>query len=103
MTTSYRSRGDSESWRVNPHALALSRQDPVSRVRLAVGRRTIVGAVVMGDQSWSRPLQELIAAQADISPIRDALLAEGSAHLETLAEFYRSCHSEKRTNGTAGI
>jgi NADPH-dependent 2,4-dienoyl-CoA reductase/sulfur reductase-like enzyme len=96
-------RGESESWRINPDALVLSRQDAVGRVRLAVGRRTIVGAVVMGDQSWSRPLQELIAARADISAIRDDLPAEGSANLELLAEFYKTCHSENKTDALAGV
>ena len=82
-------RGDSEAWRLLPDAFVLADKDDVNRVRLFIGERKIVGALVMGDQTWSRPLQRLIAAEADISPIRSALLGEGSGGLEHLANFYR--------------
>jgi NAD(P)H-nitrite reductase large subunit len=52
-----------------------------------LGERTIIGALVMGDQTLSRPLQRLIAAEADISPIRDALLADSHTVLERIANF----------------
>jgi hypothetical protein len=42
----------------------------------------------MGDQSLSRPLQRLIAENADISPIRDALLTEGAAVGPQIATFF---------------
>ena len=83
------SRGDSESWRLLPEASVLADRDDVNRVRLFVGERKIVGALVMGDQSWSRPLQRLIAAEADITPIRSALLRDASTGLEHLANFYQ--------------
>jgi NAD(P)H-nitrite reductase large subunit len=82
-------RGDSESWRRLPQAAVATEQDGVNRVRVVVGERRIVGAVVMGDQTWSHPLQRLIVAQADIAPIRPALLAEGHAALTHLADFYQ--------------
>jgi len=82
-------RGDSESWRLLPDAWVLSDRDDVNRIRLFVGERTILGALVMGEQSWSRPLQQLIAAEADITPIRPTLLGEGAAALTQLANFFR--------------
>jgi NAD(P)H-nitrite reductase large subunit len=82
-------RGDSEAWRRLPQAWVATEQDDVNRVRIQVGDRRIVGALVMGDQTWSRPLQRLIVAQADITPIRDALLKDGGAALGRLAAFYQ--------------
>jgi NAD(P)H-nitrite reductase large subunit len=81
-------RGESEAWRIVPKTWILSATDDVNRVRLVVGDNTIAGALVMGDQSWSRPLQQLILAKADITPIRSALLAGGAAALAQLAQFY---------------
>jgi NAD(P)H-nitrite reductase large subunit len=82
-------RGDSEAWRLAPKAWVTTEQDDVNRVRLLVGERRIVGALVMGDQGWSRPLQRLILTQTDISPIRSALMSNGATALETLAAFYQ--------------
>jgi nitrite reductase (NADH) large subunit len=81
-------RGDSESWRRLPRAWILTDQDDVDRIRLVVGERTIAGALVMGDQTWSRPLQRLITEQVDISSIRSVLTTRGSAALRRLADFY---------------
>jgi NAD(P)H-nitrite reductase large subunit len=82
-------RGDSEAWRLQPQAWVISEQDDVNRVRVLVGGRTIVGALVMGDQTWSRPLQRLIAARADVSALRPALTGAGNVALAKLAEFYQ--------------
>lgn len=80
-------RGESEAWRVPPKSWVLSERDDVNRVRLLIGERTIAGALVMGDQTWSRPLQKLVVGKADIAPVRDALRGENAmAHL---AGFYR--------------
>jgi NADPH-dependent 2,4-dienoyl-CoA reductase/sulfur reductase-like enzyme len=83
-------RGDSEAWRLLPQAWVLSQRDDVNRVRLLVGERTIVGALVMGDQSWSRPLHHLVSAQIDITSIRPLLVRGGPEALEQLAHFYQS-------------
>jgi nitrite reductase (NADH) large subunit len=82
-------RGDSESWRLTSKSWLLSDQDDVNRVRLFVGERNIVGALVMGDQTWSRPLQKLITRKADITPIRQQLLGDAPTALEHLANFYQ--------------
>jgi NADPH-dependent 2,4-dienoyl-CoA reductase/sulfur reductase-like enzyme len=85
-------RGDSESWRVSPSASVFGDADDVNRIRLFIGERTIVGALVMGEQSWSRPLQRLIADKADITPIRPALVS-GNGGLSELANFYEDWES----------
>ncbi len=81
-------RGESEAWRQPPRARVLSAHEDVNRVRLLIGERTLVGALVMGEQTWSRPLQRLIMAQADITPIRAALLDDATPALTHLAQFY---------------
>jgi NAD(P)H-nitrite reductase large subunit len=80
-------RGDSEAWRLLPEAWVLSQRDDVNRVRLLVGERTIVGALVMGDQTWSRPLHRLVSEQIDISEIRPALVRGGPDAMHLLAQF----------------
>lgn len=82
-------RGESESWRVLPHGWVVQGHDDVNRVRLVVGERTILGALVMGDQTWARPLQELIVAEADVTPIRPALIAGGAEAINQLGNFFR--------------
>lgn len=82
-------RGDSETWRLRLRTFAVGERDDVDRVRLMVGPTRIAGAVVMGDQTWSVPLQRLIAEEADIRPIRPALEAGGAAALGQLATFYQ--------------
>ncbi|MBL8792358.1 MAG: FAD-dependent oxidoreductase, partial [Planctomycetia bacterium] len=82
-------RGESETWRLLPSNWVLSEREDVNRVRLVLGDNRIIGALVMGDQSWSRPLQHLVTGQADITPIRAALHGDGPAALQHLAGFYR--------------
>ncbi len=60
-------RGGSETWRRLGDAPVVESQLDDARVRLALGKRVIAGAVVMGDQALSFPLQRLIAAAADVS------------------------------------
>jgi NAD(P)H-nitrite reductase large subunit len=82
-------RGESESWRAPTKSSIFSQRDQTNRIRLKFGERTIVGALVMGDQTWSRPLERLISEQADIMAVRPALLEGGAAALGQLAEFCR--------------
>ena len=79
-------RGDSETWRLLDDALVVEDATEVNRLRLLVGRTALVGAVVMGDQRPSRPLQRLIGEQADITPIRERLLAPHAPLAAILAE-----------------
>ena len=82
-------RGDSEAWRVTPDAWVVAETEDVNRIRLLIGERTIVGAVVMGDQTASRPLHRLIEAQADITPVRATLAANGASALPLIMNLYR--------------
>jgi NAD(P)H-nitrite reductase large subunit len=79
-------RGDSETWRLPDDALAVEDATEVNRLRLLVGPKTLVGAVVMGDQRPSRPLQRLIGEGADITPIRERLLAPHAPLAAILSE-----------------
>ena len=89
-------RGESESWRLGARAAVVCRRDDVNRVRILVDERHIVGALVMGDQTWSKPLQQLIVAQVDISPIRAALMSEGERGLDYLIAFYQRWKNQRR-------
>ncbi len=95
------SRGDSEAWRQPSAAWELSDQHDVNRLRLLVGERAIVGAIVIGDQAWSRPLHQLISAQADIRPIRAQLMAEPATALTHLSDFYQ--HWEQTRGASTNV
>jgi nitrite reductase (NADH) large subunit len=81
-------RGDSETWRQLPDALVAQYAFDVNRLRVLVGEHSLLGAIVMGDQTLSLPLYHLVTRQADITPIRDPLL-EPSARLgDLIASFW---------------
>jgi NAD(P)H-nitrite reductase large subunit len=83
-------RGDSETWRHLPEAIIAQSGFEVNRLRLLVGEQTLLGAVVMGDQKLSFPLEKIISAGMDISPIRERLLAPQAKIGEVIAEFWLS-------------
>jgi NAD(P)H-nitrite reductase large subunit len=58
-------------------------------IRLALSQRTIAGAVVMGDQEVSFPLQEMIGRRADISDIWGSLLEPAAQVAEIVRRFWR--------------
>ncbi|GAB4504866.1 MAG: FAD-dependent oxidoreductase [Anaerolineales bacterium] len=80
-------RGDSETWRELPHAIIAQSGFEVNRLRLMVGQEHLLGAIVMGDQTLSIPLQNIITRQLNITPIRASLLAPGAPLAEILTEF----------------
>ena len=43
----------------------------------------------MGDQTLSLPLQKIIAGHADISPIREKLLARDAKIADVVADFWK--------------
>ena len=83
-------RGESETWQKNPEAIVSQNNFDVNRVRIMVGDRHLLGAVVMGDQSISRPLEELVADQVDISPIRAELIRPGADLSQTINAYWKS-------------
>ncbi len=88
-------RGDSESWRDVADAKAVETVREIDRVRLLVGERTLIGAVVMGDQLLSLPLEKMVAGQLDISPIRSQLLAGGSATETAVLEYWQKLKKQR--------
>lgn len=81
-------RGDSELWRqLSRETLVLQDEEEVNRLRVLLGPTTLVGAVLMGDQRLSQPLQTLISQQVDVSAIRTSLLAPGADLYSLLAQF----------------
>lgn len=67
--------GDSESWRDSPEAIVSRIDYDLNHVRIIIGEKTMIGAVVMGDQGLTPILRDLILNQVDISPIRSELMA----------------------------
>jgi NAD(P)H-nitrite reductase large subunit len=82
------SRGDSETWRELGEARTIEVQSGDTHIRLALGATTIAGAVVMGDQALSFPLQELIVARADISALKARLEAPAAPVAQLIANFW---------------
>lgn len=80
-------RGDSETWRQLPDCM-IAQAGAVNRVRLLVGEKNLLGAIVMGDQKLSLPLEKIITNSMDISPIRDRLLAPNARIGDIVAEFW---------------
>lgn len=81
-------RGDSETWRESGGASVVETQVGDAHVRLALGERTIVGAVVMGNQALSFPLQELIAARVDVPDLVAELKAPDAPVADLVDGFW---------------
>ena len=83
-------RGDSETWRSSGDAFAVKKDAENNRIRLLIGNSTIEGALVMGDQTLSRPLQHLIAERIDITPIRETLMDNPDDLAEVIQNYWSS-------------
>jgi NAD(P)H-nitrite reductase large subunit len=81
-------RGDSETWRQLPESMVAQTGFDVNRLRLLVGEKTLLGAIVMGDQTLSRPLEKMISERVDITPIREKLLMPSAKIGDVIAEFW---------------
>lgn len=87
-------RGDSETWRALPDAIVAQTGFDVNRLRLLVGEKTLLGAIVMGDQKLSFPLEKIISAHADISTIRDKLLQPGAPIADIVADYWTTWRAQ---------
>ncbi|HJR81305.1 MAG TPA: FAD-dependent oxidoreductase [Anaerolineales bacterium] len=87
-------RGDSETWRQRPDAMVAQTGFDVNRLRLLIGDKTLLGAIVMGDQKLSFPLQKIISGKVDISPIRERLLAPNARIGDIVAEFWANIRTQ---------
>ena len=83
-------RGDSEAWRYLPDAIAVMDKSEVNRLRLLVGENTILGALVMGDQSISRVIHHMVDQHMDVHPIRDQLLEPGAPLTKIILKYWQS-------------
>jgi NAD(P)H-nitrite reductase large subunit len=81
-------RGDSETWRELPDATIAQSGFDVNHVRLMVGETTLLGAIVMGDQKLSLPLETIVSRNMDISRIRESLLAPDAKVGDVIAEYW---------------
>jgi len=82
-------RGESETWQQRPDAIVCQNRADVNRVRVLVGEQKLLGALLMGDQGLSRPLEELVASEADITPIRASLTDPGADLRQILFNFWQ--------------
>ncbi len=81
-------RGDSETWRQLPDVMVAQSGFEVNRLRVMVGEQTLIGAIVMGDQTLSMPLEKIISNKVNISRIRNALLSPNANISDVLATFW---------------
>jgi NAD(P)H-nitrite reductase large subunit len=82
-------RGDSEVWRLQPEAVVAQSFEGDNRLRLYLNADRLVGAVIMGDQSLSLPVQNLIQQEIDIRPIRQQLLAPNADLASLIIDFWK--------------
>lgn len=86
-------RGDSETWRQLPDAIAAQADFEVNHLRIMVGQQHLLGAIVMGDQTLSQPLHRLISQSVDITPIRSQLLGVTVKLGDLIANFWTEWRS----------
>jgi NAD(P)H-nitrite reductase large subunit len=82
-------RGQSERWRAQPGDWSLVARNGADRLRILVGKQTIEGAIVMGDQTLSYLLTDLIAERVDISLLRPHLAEHPERAIDLLLDFDR--------------
>ena len=82
------SRGDSQVWSELCSRAIVEAQRGDAHIRLTLGTGVIAGAVVMGDQTLSRPLQELIEARVDVGGIVAALEAPEAPIVELINDLW---------------
>jgi len=81
-------RGDSETWRQMPDAILAQDGFDVNHLRLMLGDKHVLGAIVMGDQKLSPALQTIVREKIDISPIKAALQSPNVRIADILAGFW---------------
>jgi NAD(P)H-nitrite reductase large subunit len=80
-------RGDSEVWRMHAEATISDTHEGHNRLRLYLRGNHLAGALVMGDQTLSLPLQRMVRAQHDIGALRSSLTNPG-AHIADILRNY---------------
>lgn len=82
------SRGGSETWVPLGEEVVVESHSGDNHVRLALGKSTIEGAVVMGDQEISFSLHEIIRRRADVSDILASLREPAAPVVEIVRGFW---------------
>ena len=90
-------RGDSEVWRQNPEAVVANTHEGTNRLRLYLRGNHLAGALVMGDQSLSLPLQRMVRNQQDIGSMRNALITPGAHITDILKNYLQSAPRDDQT------
>jgi NAD(P)H-nitrite reductase large subunit len=72
-----------------PDAIVAQSGFDINHLRLLIGEKTLIGALIMGDQALSMPLQKLVAGKADISSIREKLLAHDAKIADVVVDFWK--------------
>lgn len=96
-------RGDSETWRQLPDVIAAQDNFDVNRLRIMVGQNTLLGAIVMGDQTLSRPLLDLVKKQVDITPIRRVLLQPHAPLADVIAGYWTDWNQAQGSSNPPAI
>ena len=78
-----------------PDAIIAQSGFDVNHMRLMVANKTIVGAIVMGDQKLSSALQTIVRERGDITPIRTQLIAPGAPIADIMAHFWGQVHASR--------
>ncbi len=83
-------RGDSEVFRQHPDAVVAQSLHDGSRLRLYLSGGRLVGALIMGEQALSRPVQRLVRSGEDLGELVPQLVAPGARLDEKLWEFVKN-------------
>jgi NAD(P)H-nitrite reductase large subunit len=83
-------RGSSETWLQLPNTIAMESGVDTNHVRLMIGEHTLLGALVIGEQKITLPLQEMIQKQIDITPVRALLLQPGAQVGHIVMDYWSS-------------
>jgi len=84
------SRGSSEIWANTPHAYASAWSGSgTNSIRLALGGKRLMGALVVGQQTLADPLRDLIEWGTDLTPLRADLERGGPDLSDRVLRFWK--------------
>jgi 3-phenylpropionate/trans-cinnamate dioxygenase ferredoxin reductase component len=89
-------RGDSEGWREMPDAIVAQANFSINRLRILVGENTLMGALLMGDQTLSHAMHEIVVNKIDITSIREKILKPDCPIPEIIGDFWSEVSLSKR-------
>ncbi len=87
-------RGESETWHEIPDAIVCQNNFDNNHIRLMIGENTIIGALIMGDQTLSEAVHQIVDQKINIQSIRNDLLNSQVPLGETIADFWKNWSKE---------